>query len=474
MVLNGFIGPSYRGTSPNVAVQTLKNWYTQRVEVEDTSGVTYYPRPGLSVYATLTGSPIRALFSQDGRDFAVAGKTLWELFANAVPLVRGTLTAVDANPATICSSGLAGHQLYITSGGHGDIYDLTANTLTPITATGYPLHTPMGTYLDTYFATIQGDTAQFNISAILDGLSWSTLDFAIRTQASDNLVGIVSFNKLLWLIGSRTSEPWYNSGATFPFASVPQVLIPIGCCAPFSIIRTSVALAWLHRSERGQGIFVMASDDNPKRVSTYAVEATWATYPTLEDCVCYSLTWEGHEFILLHFRSGNATWAYDIGEKSWSEWTWWNEVSGAHDRFRGWVHCDSDQGHLVGDWETGTVYLMDGRLATDADAPILWERTAPHLNRELLMNFYSNFQLDLEPGLGGHTPVARLNWSDDGGHTFSTPIDMDMGAIGDYPIRCRVPGNLGQSRNRAFRVRISNDVPPRPSNAYVDVVRGTS
>lgn len=476
MLLQGFIGPSYVGRSKNVAAETLYNWYPQHVEAAEPQSIVYYPRPGLSVYASLSDAPLRALFGQDGRCFAVGGQTLFELFANAAPTSRGTLTAIDSNPATINSSGTAGHQLYITSGGEGDIFDLTTNTLTAITAAGYPAATPMGTYLDTYFLTIKGNSAQFNISGILDGLAWSALDFSIRVQASDNLVGIMQFNKVIWLIGSQTSEPWYDSGAvTFPFQSVPQVLIPVGCCAPFSIVRTSQAICWLHESERGQGIFVMAPDYNPRRISTYAVEAIWKKYPTITDAVAYPLTWEGHEWVVLTFPSGNATWVYDFGEQLWHQWDWWNTTTGAHDRFRGWVHCQAFNQHLVGDWETGVVYLLDPTLATDAGAPIVWERAAAHLKRELMTNFYGNFQLDTETGLGGSSPTAHLAWSDDGGHTYNTPRDMTMGATGQYATRCRVAGSLGSARDRVFRVRISNNVPPSGvMGAYVDVTGGTS
>lgn len=476
MILQGFIGPSYGGSSPNVAVETLFNWYTQRVEAAEPQQVVYYPRPGLRVAYTLADFPLRALFSQDGRCFAVSGQSFYELFADGTSTLRSAILASSSTPATVNSNGTAGHQLYITSGGLGYIYDLNTNLLAQITAAGYPSSTAMGTYLDAYFLTTKGNSAQFNISDILDGTAWSSLDFAIRVQGSDNLVGIIQFNKLIWLIGSQTSEPWYDSGAaSFPYQSVPQVLIPVGCCAPFSIVRTSGSVCWLHQSERGQGIFVEASDYNPKRISTYAVEAIWNTYSTITDAVSYSLTWLGHEFTLLHFPMGNATWAYDHGEQSWSNWSWWNTTMGTQDRFRGWVHCQAFGGHLVGDWQNGNVYALDSSLGTDNGAPIVWERTSPHLKSEKIMHFYGNFQLDTETGLGGSNPVARLNWTDDGGHTFSPEIDMTMGAIGEYPTRCRAAGSLGQSRDRAFRVRISNDVPPSGvMNAYVDIGRGTS
>ena len=60
-------------------------------------------------------------------------------FTGCPPYTTVTPTFTSTTNGAYCtvnSSGVAGHQIYITSGGKGDIFDLNANTLTPITATG--------------------------------------------------------------------------------------------------------------------------------------------------------------------------------------------------------------------------------------------------------------------------------------------------------------------------------------------------
>lgn len=484
MILNGFVGPTYVSTSPNVSIETLFNWYPQRVEVgSEKAQIVYYPTPGIEPFCVLDDFPVRGLFSQDGLTCAVAGQSFYTIdTVTGIPTKIGTLRAKDANPATMNSSGTAGHQIYITSGGFGDIYDTIAGTLTPITAAGYPDATPMGTYLDTYFLTIKGDSAQFNISGLLDGQSWSSLDFAVRVQASDNLVGIIQNNKVIWLIGSLTSEPWYDSGAaTFPFQSVPQILIPMGSCAPFSITRISAggdgAVGWMHQSERGRGEFVVAQSYSPQRVSTYAVEATWSQDAQLSNTSAYCYTDQGHEFCVL--TVGNSTWVYDFTEQLWHRRGWWNAITGQQDRQRGWVHCNANGIHLLGDWETGVVYRQDNAITTDAGSTIVRQRRAPHLSNEQKFNFYSAFQLDMETGLGtssgqGSAPIALLQWSDDGGHTWSAGVQMNAGVRGDYLTRCMAHGNLGRSRDRVFQVTVSDPIPWRLLQAYVQVTPGTN
>ncbi len=486
MNLAGFIGPSYVTTSPNVAIETLYNWFPQTVEVPDEKArLVYAPTPGTKTFAALDDAPLRGLLNTDVGTYAVAGLSVYQLFANAPWTKIGTLSAKDANPVSMTWNGVAGHQVYITSGGFGNILNTTTNIVTPITAAGYPAGTPMGTYLDTYFLTIKNGTGQFNVSGVLDGAAWSSLDFSIRVQASDNLVGIIQNNKIVWLIGSQTSEPWYDAGAaTFPFQSVPQILVQTGCIAPFTIARTSGsvgAVVWLSQTERGQGIFVMATGGaySTQRISTYAQEIEWNRYPTLTDAVSYCYTDQGHDFLVVTFPSGNATWVYDFGEKMWHRRSWRNPLTGQKDRHRGWVHCPAFGMHLIGDWETGVIYQMDTTLTTDDGAVIQRERRAPHISREMIYNFHSNFLLDMETGLGnisgqGSNPIAWLAWSDDGGHTWSDGLEMSAGIRGDYRQRCRVAGSLGQSRDRVYQVTVSDPIPWRLIGAYLDVLPGTS
>jgi hypothetical protein len=50
-----------------------------------------------------------------------------------------------------------------------------------------------------------------------------------------------------------------------------------------------------------------------------------------------------------------------------------------------------------------------------------------------------------------------LDWSDDGGHTWSAEHWRDIGAVGRYKDRVRWK-QLGQSRDRVYRVTITDPV----------------
>jgi len=58
---------------------------------------------------------------------------------------------------------------------------------------------------------------------------------------------------------------------------------------------------------------------------------------------------------------------------------------------------------------------------------------------------------------GTQDPQAMLDWSDDGGHTWSNEHWASIGVIGDYTARA-IWRRLGRSRNRIYRVSITDAV----------------
>lgn len=106
------------------------------------------------------------------------------------------------------------------------------------------------------------------------------------------------------------------------------------------------------------------------------------------------------------------------------------------------------------------------------------QRRAPHLSREQLWNFYSQFQLDLEAGVGlttgqGSDPQIMLRWSDDGGHTWSDEHWVSAGARGQYKHRA-IWRRLGRSRDRVFEVTVSEPIAWNLLAAYLQAEPGTS
>ena len=68
-------------------------------------------------------------------------------------------------------------------------------------------------------------------------------------------------------------------------------------------------------------------------------------------------------------------------------------------------------------------------------------------------------------------PQAMLEWSDDGGHTWSNEHWVSIGKIGEYKNRA-IWRRLGRSRERIFRVTITDPVKRVIIGAHLDATAG--
>ena len=219
------------------------NWYVERIEsVNPSSPAALYPTPGVELLSdTAAEGPGSAHFAEGGREFAVIGTSFYQVLSDGILTTLGNV-ARDGNPATISSSGDAGGQIFITSGGNGYIYTISNMAFAQVTALDGIA--TMGGHLDGYFLCLDQSTSTVNFSDYLDGTTWDPLNFFSRLIASDPWVAMKIANRYIYMLGSETSEVWYDEGSyPIPFVAHPSGLIQFGCVAPFSVevIGSSVA-----------------------------------------------------------------------------------------------------------------------------------------------------------------------------------------------------------------------------------------
>ena len=71
----------------------------------------------------------------------------------------------------------------------------------------------------------------------------------------------------------------------------------------------------------------------------------------------------------------------------------------------------------------------------------------------------------------GQDPKLMLDWSDDNGHTWSNQLSEPMGKLGEYDTRVMFR-RLGSSRDRIFRISISDPVKRVILGAYLEAEGG--
>ena len=482
MVLRGFVGPTYSIRSTTLAMERCINLFPESLEVPwERAQIYYLPTPGLVTKLTLPDVPTRGLFYQDGRAFAVSGTSFYEIYQDYTYHKYGTV-ALDSAPASMVSNGYGGHQLLVLSGGSGYIFDLIANTFTPIDTVTYPAFPTTAIlcgFIDGYFVVLDSVANTMHLSGLFDGLSWSGLDVAQRSTASDNLVSMAILDREVRLFGTKTGETWYDVGAAdFPFAPIPGSYISQGSVAPWTPRAFDNSIAWVSSNADGSGMVMKAQGYAPQRISSHALELAMNGYPTFLDAESWVWQYNGHLFYVLYFPSGNATWVFDASTSMWHEWAWTNAGLNTLEASRARCHMYAWGVHLVGDRMTGDVHLLSASTYSDNGVAVQRIRRSPHVNSELDWVFHTQFELDGDTGIGlpsgqGVSPQVALSWSDDGGQVWSNEYWQSMGAQGVYNNRVQW-SRLGRARNRIYQVRMTDPVPWRLNNAYLNVEKGTS
>ena len=101
-------------------------------------------------------------------------------------------------------------------------------------------------------------------------------------------------------------------------------------------------------------------------------------YSTVSDAFAYIYTEAGHEFYVLTFPTGDATWVYDLTTGFWHQRASYDPIMGVFHRHRSNCCIDFGGQRIVGDALNGNLWIMSRNVYVDGDT--LW-----FLNVELLM-----------------------------------------------------------------------------------------
>lgn len=476
----GFVGPTYALRSLNADAQRCMNWYPEAIESgTGKSPAGLNPTPGLKLFSTLAGPSVRGLHCIKGRLFATSGPKLYEIDSAGTATERGTVAAGSALDSI--TSGPS--HLLIVSGNVAYSYVLATNTLAAISTL---LGTPkLAGFLDGYFIMLLANSRQFQISALLDPTSWDPLDTTIISVFPDNVETMVVDHREMAFFGEKQSVFYYDSGnADFPFDVRLESFMEQGGLGTFGAQKLDNSIFWLGESDRGGSIAWRAEGYRPQRISTHAIEQAWEGYTVKDDVRTYTYEQDGHAFWVVLFPTANAMWVFDSATGLWHERGKWNTVTSAFDAHRSQCHAYCFGKHLVGDHASGNVYELDVNTHTDNGEVLRRMRRAPHLSAENKWLYHKELEIDMEVGLGPIPPLTdmagnprdpklMLRWSNDGAKTWGNTYEIDAGKAGEYKTRVRKQ-RLGRARDRVYEVAVTDAVPWRIADAYLDAEAGTS
>ena len=514
MAVIPFLGPTYNGRSVNINASRCINFYPEITGVQDDKAVlALVGTPGTQIFTIIptTSAAVRGVYSFGGKLFAVVANKLYTIASDGTYTEEGTLSTstgnVDFADNGLASSGVGGDQLMIVDGTDGYIYNITTDAFTKITDADFLATPTQVEYIDGYFVIIDG-SMRFVVSELYDGLNYNGLATAAVSSTQDKVQSVTTLNNQLMFIKEHSSEVWYNAAVPTsegsPFARVSGAVYDYGTPAPWSVARGGNSVFFLSTAKtNNQGSFFSVSQVTayqPQIISTPPIAYRISQSTTLANCFAYCYSDEGHLFYVLTNPTDDWTLVYDVSTQMWHERSSFDEGTSVKRHISNTYAYHAGE-HYIGAYNQPIISKMSSNYYTDNGVSIYSIRTAQHIfdPNELNPVFISRLDIDAETGVGSNTsvtllvnhladgtwvangaitaggiensaqnPQAYLSWSNDGGHTYSTEYPCALGAENAYTARL-VWRRLGYSRNRVFKLRISDPVKKNIINAYARV-----
>ncbi len=444
---------SYKHKSlPLSAQRTINFWPQTQSDGSARSPAILEGFHGLKLFGTVSGTSDRGMLEHKGALYKVTDTALYSVDLNGSHTSLGTIPGSDR-----CIMEGIGNSVVLTTEGKAYIYNGT--TLSEITDPD--LETPNTCAHLNNQIIYDGDGGRFAVSDVGDAATINGLNYATAESDADDLVRVYAFNQLLYLFGEKSIETWFNTGSgNPPFERVEGGIVRVGLGAIHSVANTPDLIFFFGSDGQIYGMSGSTADV----ISTKAIAREISNFGTVSDAHGRAINIDGQWLYVLTFVNGNRTFIYEVDGGEWFEWS--SGVS--QGRHYSSSYAFAFRKHLVGDERNGNIYELDPDTYTDNGDAIVRVRDTGVIHGALFgapgkKIWMNSFELIMETGAGiigsgqGSDPRVILQYSDDGGRTWSTERWATIGKLGEFEWRVRW-FNLGSFMNRIMRIKTSDPV----------------
>lgn len=460
---------SYQDQSKPLNSKRLLNLFVEAEPTDSRTETALKPTPGLTQFQSLSpGGPVYGMSSDLPEVvYVIAGGNAWRItrdpVTNAVLNQNiGAVGLVGANYAATIAVGPTAAVICVPPNafwcGHNP-----ADVLAPIdfSTSACPGGAASVTYVGGYWVYTSFGTASslFFCSGLLAPTTFNALDFAYADTYPNLVSRAVSLRGDLWIFGEGGIEAWYLAGgAAFPFSLILGSAIKVPTAHPRSIVVADGSLFWLGLDD----VVYRSNGYKEQRVSTNAIEAiihdaagVGVGAGASSVTAGFSYSQNGHIFYVLSFWApltqpnlGGITIAYDCLTKKWADRS---SDAGGNGRWRGQYSAIFSDIVLFGDYQSGTIWQAIPSIGSEGGVEALRQVILPPLYGGTHRAFCNRVEIEME--VGGDDPPTSilLEWSDDGGTTFTGA--RTIAVAGAQGLRQRVyTTRLGSFYQRVFRI----------------------
>jgi hypothetical protein len=410
------------------------------------SGFVLHSFPGLKSFSVGNGGCRGATVTD--KIYQVSGSGLYSINSAGDRTYLGTIPG----SGRVIFSGIGSNIVIVSSG----IVSYWNGTILS-TVTDIDLETPnSATHLNNQ-VIYDGDGGRWASSDVGDATSINGLNYATAESDQDNLLRGFAYDQLFYAFGTKTIEPWWNSGTGKPPFDRLQTIMQIGLGALHSLAANDTGMYFLGDDKN----IYFLKGTSYRRVSTIAIANEIEGFGNVEDAEGSTFTYQGQNFYLITFPSVNRTLVLNesLGENGWFE------LSSAEDlgtpiRYLASSFVFFNGKNYVTDVVNGNIYELSTDVFSDAGQDVLRIRDTGTFHGGLIKApgkriSMSRFELIMETGVGTtEDPSIVLQISDDGGRTFSNEYWGTVGRSGEFIWKVQWH-NLGSFFNRIIRIKTS-------------------
>ncbi len=446
-------GPSYKSRSKPLSSQQTKNWYQQFND----GGKDQYvlmPFPGLKVIGNAAGID-RGFNRMAEILYQVKGNTLYEIDKFGTHTNRGTIPGTGR--AIMANDGV---NLFIVT--DLKVYQYSTDSLSVVEVTDPEITGSKSVdFINNQFLYTKDKFT--TVSDVGNGAAASGLNIVGEETLPDDLVRDFVFEEIIYRCGVRSIVGWFNSGVgSPPIEKLQGRIFNTGLAAINSIAETDEGFYWLG----DDNAIYRSAGGRKERISTDAISNEIQSYSRVDDALGHTFTFEGQNFYALSFPTGNRTFVLSeaLGEDGWFEIS-----SGTNDgAYQGTSFISAYDKIIVADKNNGNVYELDidtyqnngevlnrTRVTQTVDATLIGGSKKDRIGM-------STLTIEMETGTGiiegqGDNPRIMIEYSDDGGRTFSSGTWARVGRLGEFVLLVEFD-NLGTFYSRIFRFSTSDPV----------------
>ena len=460
---------------PVAGAARLINCFMEPSGAESKTPSPVWGSAGYTSYATVPGNGgIRCLFEADGQLIVVAGTTVSIVYPGGTSKAIGGLATTGPVYAAK-NRRQPGAQVALVSTGQYAV--VSGGTVSQVSDPALAAPNSVD-FLDGYFL-FSTDGGKIQRSEIDNATLFDGLAFAVAESNPGPLLRLVTHERRFVAFKSRSIEFWTSDASVDPFAFSRVAAIELGCAAAGSIARVQQTLIWIADDKTVRRLQGFAGT----RISSYSVDRFIAGIADLTQVSAFTYTLGGNTFYVLN--APNGTWEYNLITGLWNE-----RVSYGLNRWRVSAAAEFDGGIIVGDYASPKLYRMSNAASSEAGTELVMTVQTPPVHAFPYNAQFSRVDVDVIPG--GEADIAAisgapigspiglllsltyaygpisftvtesatkslmLDWSDDGGVTFSSQRILSMGDVANgrtrvKALRCGRTRSLG----RTFRMSIS-------------------